>query len=190
MMLDIKTINTKMMMKIRLSFVYIFADVVLIIFSFFMGGLWLINTQVAFICSMLIVFASFLSYKGMIEKRLESGDLGDDRDLLDQIDDKYELFDDEKEIAQDLSAEEFKELYKEERAKLGGAKRSFFNLVKSWSGALSIFRLLSYGILFVAILFLIRKELFEPIAFLVGIGFSISMILLSADLAYPASTSF
>jgi len=160
-----------MMTTNRISLVYLFTDLILILFSLFMGGLWLINTQVAFICSMLIVFASFYSYKGMIEKRLESGDLGDDRDLLDKIDDEFELYDEETKIAQDLSAEEFKELYKEERAKLGGTKRSFFNLVKSWSGALSIFRLLSYGFLFVAMLFLIRKEVFEPIAFLVGIGF-------------------
>ena len=181
MTLDIKIINIKMMMTIRFSLVYIIADVVLIMISLYLGHFWLINTQVAFICSMLIVFASFLSYKVMIEKRLESGDIGYDRDVLDSLDNQFELYEENEEINKDLSAEEFKEIYKEERAKLGGAKRSFLNLVKSFRGVLSIFRIGSYGFLFMSVLFLIKKDIFEPIAFLIGIGFvPISSLLLSS----------
>ena len=58
-----------------------------------MGDLLLINTQVAFVCSMIIIFASFFSYKDMIEKRLENGEIPEERDELDKIDDKYGLFD-------------------------------------------------------------------------------------------------
>lgn len=158
----------------KIAFIYLALNVLLIIVSLILGGLWLINTQVAFICSMLIIFASFYSYKGLINKKIEDGDRGDDRDLLDKIDDKFELHE-EDELANEfqddsISKEEFKEIYKEERSKTGGVKRSFSNLGKSWSGALGVFRLLAYGFLFVAILVLIRKEFFEPIAFLVGLS--------------------
>jgi hypothetical protein len=131
-----------------------------------MGNLWLLNTQVAFISSLLIVLASFFSYKNMVDKRLLDGDAGDDRDVLDSIDDKYELYDEKEEA----SVIEFKEIYKQERKKSSEVKKSLVNLFKSWSGALSVFRIISYGVLFVALLVLIKQGLFEPIAFLVGVS--------------------
>ncbi len=158
-------------MKSKISFVYLGAYIFLILLSIFMGGLWLINTQVAFICSMIIIFASFLSYKGMIEKRLENGEIGEDRELLDTIDDKYGLYESEDEIKEkELSKEEFVKLYKEERKKSGGIKQTFSNLFKSGRGVFNPFRLISYVLLCVAMLFLIRNELFSAIPFLVGIG--------------------
>ncbi len=136
-----------------------------------MGGLWLINTQVAFICSMVIVFASFLSYRGMIEKRLENGEIPEERDELDKIDDKYGLFDEDENMeAKDLSKEEFVKLYKEERKKSGGIKQTFSNLFKSGRGVFNPIRLKSYVLLCISMLFLIKNELFSAIPFLVGIS--------------------
>jgi hypothetical protein len=155
----------------KISLFYIGLDAVLIIVSIAFGGYWLLNTQIAFICSMLIVLGSFFSYKKLVEKKIEDGHRGEERALLDKIDDKYELYDaDEETLNEDLSAEEFKEIYKQERKKVGGAKKSLSNMFSSWSGALGVFRLFAYFILFVSVLVLIRKELFEPIAFLVGLG--------------------
>lgn len=150
--------------------IYLICDMVLIALSLYIGGAWLLNTQVAFICSMLIVFGSFYSYKSMVEQKLHKGDFGDDRDLLDSIDDKHELFEESESKTEEISAQEFKKIYKEERARLGGTKRSFANLFKSWSGALGIFRILAYVVLFISILVLIRKGFFDPLAFIVGIS--------------------
>jgi hypothetical protein len=136
-----------------------------------MGGLWLINTQVAFICSMIIVFASFFSYKGMIERRLENGEIPDEVDELDKIDDKFGLFSEDEDIEQkELSKEEFVKLYKEERKKSAGFKQSFFNLFQSGRGIFNPFRLGAYLFLCMAMLFLIRQNLFSALPFLVGIG--------------------
>jgi hypothetical protein len=136
-----------------------------------MGGLWLINTQVAFISSLLVIFASFLSYKGMIEKKLENGEIGEERDLLDKIDDKYELFEEsEMKEEKELSKEEFVKIYKQERKKSSGIKQSLANLFKSGRGVFNPFRLGAYAFLCLAMLFLIRQELFSAIPFLVGIG--------------------
>jgi len=157
--------------KTKVSFVYIGASIFLILLSSVMGGLWLINTQVAFICSMVIVFASFLSYKGMIEKRLENGEIPEDRDELDAIDDKYGLFDkDENMQDQELSKEEFVKLYKQERKKSSNIKQTFSNLFKSGKGVFNPFRLIAYACLYIAMLVLIKNELFSAIPFLVGVG--------------------
>ncbi len=167
----IKSMKNKMVMKSKISSVFFGAYLFLVVLSLFMGGLWLINTQVAFICSMIIILASFFSYKGMIEKRLERGEIGDDRELLDTIDDKYGLYDSDEEIKdKELSKEEFAKLYKEQRAKNRGMKQTFTNLFKSGRGLFNPIRLLSYALLCVAILFLIRHELFSAIPFLVGVG--------------------
>jgi hypothetical protein len=158
-------------MKTKAAYIYIIADLILILFSIIMGGLWLINTQVAFISSMLVIFASFFSYKGMVEKRLEEGDIPKERELLDKIDDKYELFEDEEELQkQELSQKEFVKLYKEERKKSGGMKLTLNNLFKSKRGLFNPIRLLAYAFLVVAMFVLIRNEAFDAIAFLVGIS--------------------
>ena len=156
-------------MKSKISFVYFGAYLSLIFLSLFMGDLWLINTQVAFICSMLIIFASFLSYKGMIEKRLENGEIPDEVDELDKIDDKFRLFEEDEED-KELSKEEFVKYYKEQRKKSSGFKQSFSNLFKSGRGVFNPFRLIAYAFLCIAMLFLIKNNLFSAIPFLVGIG--------------------
>jgi hypothetical protein len=154
----------------KVAFIYFIADIILICISFFLGGTWLLNTQVAFICSILIVFASFISYKGMVEKKLDAGDFEEPRDLIDEIGDPHELFEEEKEKEKTLNKEEFQEIYRQEREKQKKSKKTFKNLFQSWSGALGIYRLLAYVLLFLAILILIRKGYFNPIAFIVGVS--------------------
>ncbi len=148
----------------KLSFVYLIADFLLIAVSIYLGGLWLLNTQVAFILSMIITFASFFSYKVMIEKRIEEGDKREYRDFYDELDDAYNLYEDE--IDSKNRAEEITKKVE----KKSSFYRMFANLASSISGALSLYRLLSYLLLVVVILYMIRHEVFSPIAFFVGIS--------------------
>ncbi len=157
-------------MKSRAFFVYFGAYLSLVVLSLVMGDLWLINTQVAFICSMIIIFASFYSYKGMIEKSLENGAIPDERDELDKIDDKFRLFEEEDEEEKELSKEEFVKYYKEQRKRSSGIKQSILNLFQSGRGFFNPFRLIAYVLLCVSILFLIRNSMFLAIPFLIGIG--------------------
>lgn len=48
---------------------YLVVDLFLIVISLYKGGFWLINTQIAFVSSMLIIFSSFYSYKKVIDKK-------------------------------------------------------------------------------------------------------------------------
>lgn len=166
-MFDIKNIKKKMMMKtvIRKFLGYfLFVDSLVIAFSLFMQGLWLLNTQVAFLCSLLITLATFISYKKLVERRVEAGAYSEEKDVLKKYEDPYDLYDDEEEGQEAQSEAEVKE------HKKIGFRESFRNLAQSYKGALSPYRLGAYGVLFLTILSLMRHEALEPIAFFVGLS--------------------
>lgn len=139
----------------RLLRFYLLGDVFVILFSLFQGGDWLLNTQLAFVCSLLITLASFRSYHTFVERRVDAGLIPDDKFDKYYEDDKEE--DDEKESVAPRVAKV-------------GFKQSFQNLALSYKSALSLYRILSYGVLFLAVLFLIRHDTLDAIAFFVGLS--------------------
>ena len=170
----------KMMMKINLEIqkfakVFILLDFCIILYYlFFQNKFWLLNTQVAFISSLFIIIASFLSYRKNIQNRLSNLDLsqineGIDRDKIDEIDDPYDLYTQYKEIPEDeLTTEKIKEIINDEKSKV--KRNSFKNIIFSASGFLSIYRILGYGILIFGFFALNNNKVFLPIAFIIGLG--------------------
>ena len=170
----------KMMMKINLEIqkfakVFILLDFCIILYYlFFQNKFWLLNTQVAFISSLFIIIASFLSYRKNIQNRLSNLDLsqineGIDRDKIDEIDDPYDLYTQYKEIPEDeLTTEKIKEIINDEKSKV--KRNSFKNIIFSASGFLSIYRILGYGILIFGFFALNNNKIFLPIAFIIGLG--------------------
>ena len=60
---------------IKFAKVFIFLDLCIFIYALvFQNKLWLLNTQIAFISSLLITVASFISYKKNIQNRLSNFD--------------------------------------------------------------------------------------------------------------------
>ena len=170
----------KMMMKINLEIqkfakVFILLDFCIILYYlFFQNKFRLLNTQVAFISSLFIIIASFLSYRKNIQNRLSNLDLsqineGIDRDKIDEIDDPYDLYTQYKEIPEDeLTTEKIKEIINDEKSKV--KRNSFKNTIFSASGFLSIYRILGYGILIFGFFALNNNKVFLPIAFIIGLG--------------------
>jgi hypothetical protein len=140
-------------------------DGVLVLISLWVSSAWLINTQVAFASSALITFATFFSYKRMVERRVEAGAFGEEKDVLKKYEDPYDLYD-EDEPNESL---EHEVPMIQESPKIG-FKESFKNLVNSYKGALSPYRLGAYGVLFVSVLSLMRHDLLEPIPFFLGLS--------------------
>jgi len=170
MIQDIKIIAKKMMtrmMSIKNIFIVMLAlDFMLVGFSLYSGGLWLINSQLAFLSSLLVTIASYFSYKRVIQKRVElEAENFDDRSELEKIEDPYDLYSDD-EVDENLSLQE---VIKEERAKVVSLKATANNLAKSIGGAFSPFRLLSYLFLFVAFLYLVNNQKFYVLAYIVGL---------------------
>jgi hypothetical protein len=146
--------------------VMIILDLALVGFSLYKGGLWLINSQLAVLSSLLVTVASYFSYKRVVEKRVKlEMESYDDRSELDKIEDPYDLYG-EDDVNEDL---DLKEVIKEERAKVVSLKATANNLAKSIGGALSIFRLLSYLFLFVSFLYLVNNQLFMVWAYVSGL---------------------
>lgn len=168
------------MMKINseiLNFAKIFflIDLCLVIYSLiFQDSIWLLNTQVAFISSLFITIASFLSYRRNINGRIANLDLsksqkGEDRDKIDEIDDPFDLYTEYEEIPEEeLTPQKIKEIIQDEKSKV--KKNSFKNTIFSAGGFLSIYRVLGYGILVFGFFALNNNKLLIPIAFIVGLG--------------------
>ena len=144
----------------NLFWIFLALDVLIIILSLVMQGYWLLNTQIAFICSLFVSMATFFSYKRVVERRVEAEAIDMHDDSLKKHEDPFELYEEEK----------IPEQTEVEVSKKSGVKESVRNLARSYKGALSPFRLGAYFILFISVLALIRHELFSPIAFLVGLN--------------------
>ncbi len=167
---DIKIINQKMRKMTkdfkRLFFLIIIFDLFLALFMLSKGWLWVLNSQIAFLISFFITISSFLSYKKNILKKAQHFDASlDDRDELDKIDDKYELFEEKKEEKENI---DIKEIIKEEKRKQRSLKKIFYNLKTTFSSFLSPLKLAGYILLVVSFLYLNRHSMLIIPAFLSG----------------------
>lgn len=116
------------------------------------------SMQIGFITSMLVMLASFVSYRRMIAVRVEKEiiTIDDSKDAIDRVEDPYDLYDDEEIIKEEQS---LAETIKEEKKKLKENRRSLFEILKDTKAALSVYRLGAYLLLVLGFLYLQRHEL-------------------------------
>jgi len=148
--------TTMRIMKNKISFSFLIMDILLIIVSLLVGKMWLINTQMAFICSMLITFASYYSYKKSINKKIKNANCGRYKDEYDELEDPYNLFDEETNDTK--------------KKKTGVINYTVKGFASGIGGALNIYRLSSYVFLIIVFLYLKRHNLFNPIPFFMGLS--------------------
>lgn len=174
-------INLKMTMKSK-SVIFSFAKVFfivnlcLIVYSLAAHNtIWLLNTQVAFVGSLFVTIASFLSYRKNVNNRLSNYKTpanalnSQDRDKVDEIDDPFDLYTEYEEIPEEeLTSEKIKEIIKDEKSKV--KKNSFKNTIFSAGGFVSIYRVLGYGSLVFGFFALNNNKLFLAVPFLVGLS--------------------
>ena len=155
-------------MSIRRYLLFFIAfDIFVLTYSYFQDRNFLISSQVGFLASLLVTLSSYFGYKRMVEHKIAIGDIPkEERDELDKIDDKFELYD-EDESDKEL---DFKEVVAMEKAKIKGIKQSAVNLKRSFFAVISPFRLLSYLFLIASFLYLNTHHLLDIFGFLVGIS--------------------
>jgi uncharacterized membrane protein len=132
-----------------------------------------INLEIAFFSSFFILMGSMYSYSKLVQKRVESYEGRDEKDLLEKIDDPYDLYDDE-ETKEEVNPDEvdLKELIKEEKKRIkatGAAK----NVKKTAPAMVSVYRLVPYGFLVLGFIGLKNNGLLELWPYLVGIGLGV-----------------
>ncbi|MFT7859642.1 MAG: hypothetical protein ABXS93_01770 [Sulfurimonas sp.] len=143
----------------------------IILLSFLFSYEAFINVEVAFFSSFLIILGSSLAYRNMVKKDLESGKYEEKRDLLDEIDDKYELYDDEE--INETPAEELdlKTIVKEEKKKI--KTFSLSSIKHGAKGGFSLLRLVPYIFLVFGFIALKNNEILDLAFYLPALAFGI-----------------
>lgn len=152
---------------------FIFSEVAIFALWFYSYAFF-INFQIAFISSVLILLGSTYSYKQLVERRVASEDRPDDTDLIDKIDDPFDLYSEE--ISSEAVADEdvdLKAVVKEEKKRLKEEKKTFTNTAKSAPALVSIFRVVPYLFLVLGFIGLKNNELLSLVPFLVGLAVGI-----------------
>ncbi len=140
-------------------------------------SLWLysytffLNFQIAFLSSVLILLGSTYSYKRLVENRVASEDRPDDTDLVDKLDDPFDLYSEEI-SSEPMDAEDLdlKTVVQEEKKRLKENKQTLKNTAKSTPALVSIFRVVPYLFLVLGFIGLNNNGLLSLVPFLVGLG--------------------
>lgn len=132
--------------------------------------LWLVsgevyaNFTVAMATSMLIVMGSLYSYRNMIHRRVADVDPEDNKDVIDMMDDPYDLYEEER--AEEI--EDIKKLIKEEKARQRA--NIVKNTTKNASAWVSAYRLIPYAFLVLGFIALENNGALNLLPYLVGLA--------------------
>jgi len=164
---DIKIMhNKKMMMKTIISPFFIFIGFQLFFIALFFNDIVAIkNIEFAYFSALFIIVGAFLSYKKTIKKGVEnfnmSEDLDNDLDTIDALEDPFDLY------SKDIKEKDIPEVLKEEKAK--NKKETLKNMQYSLPTFVSMYRLIPYSLLILGFLYLVNKDEFRAIIFIIGL---------------------
>ena len=135
----------------------------------------LYNTQIGYITSTLVMVASIVSYRRMVNARVEHNiiTMDDSKDVIDKLEDPYDLY---SEDAVEDEEKDFVETVKEEKKKHKENRRTVYQTIKDTKAALSIYRLGAYALLILGFLYLNRQGLLHIPSYIISLGIP-SMIL-------------
>jgi hypothetical protein len=144
-------------------------DIGIVIFCFLsQERIWLINSQIGFISSSLVMFASIISYRNMVNNRINAGVVvaEDNKETIEKIEDPYDLyskdeFEDEKSI---------QDVVKGEKARLKKNRRSVWQVTKDSRASLSFYRLGAYAILIMGFFYLDNIEMMNIPSYLTALA--------------------
>jgi len=133
----------------------------------FLSGAIYANFTVAMFTSMTIVMGSLYSYRNMIQSRVSDIDPEDNKDVIDMMDDPYDLYEEER--ADEI--EDIKQMIKEEKARQ--KSNIIQNTTKNGSAWVSVYRLIPYAFLVMGFIALENNHALEILPYLVGLAVGI-----------------
>jgi len=156
-------------------------DMVVLAVAAWMQGSWLINTQIAYVTSALVMGGSMFSYANMIRQRLAVAAIpeGGDRDIIDQLEDPHDLYSDPEPSVEPepVSAEEIKVAIREEKTRMKAQRRTVAQGLRDSRAAMSLYRLGAYGVLIFGFFYLRGHHVFQPLPYLAGLAVPIVVII-------------
>lgn len=158
---------TKTSIKIIKALVIIDIIAVCMVIIFFKSTL-LYSFEIGFFSSSLVISASLLAYKRMVDTRVEHNVItyDDSKDVIDTLEDPYDLYSEEVVSDED---KDLVEVVKEERKKAKDG-RPLFQILKDSQAALSVYRLGAYALLILGFLYLNRHHLLHIPSYLLALG--------------------
>lgn len=132
---------------------------------FFFDFVFLLNIQVAFFSSLFIVVGSFIGYKNNIIKQSEILANTNNRDIIDDMEDKFDLYGEINE--NELTQDDIKTILEDEKKKIS-MKDSFFNTIKNLNSLASMYRIFGYLFLVLGFFYLNNNHFLNPIVYLCG----------------------
>lgn len=119
---------------------------------------------IAMISSMLIVIGSLYAYRNMIQSRVENSEIDDFKDAIDEMDDPYDLYEEERE--QEIT--DIKQMLKEEKARQKG--NVLKNTTQNASAMVSVYRLIPYAFLIIGFIALKNSNALAILPYLIGLA--------------------
>lgn len=120
--------------------------------------------EVALLSGAVIIMGSLYAYRNMIRTRTLGVEIDDNKDIIDMMDDPYDLYEEER---QD-EVQDIKELIKEEKAK---QKQNIIeNTTKNSAAWVSVYRLLPYAFLVLGFLGLQNNHSLTLLPYMTGLG--------------------
>ena len=131
----------------------------LVIATYLISFEFYINLQVAFASSLFIILGASYAYRSMVNNQIEADIVDEKRDLLDEIEDPHELYDDEPINNTPVEELDLKTIVKEEKAKI--KTLSVKSVKHGAKGSVSLFRLVPYIFLVLGFIALKNNELLD-----------------------------
>lgn len=157
-------------MNRKILTVLVTVDLLLLIISIiFFDMKVLYNTQIGYITSTLVMVASIVSYRRMVNARVKHNivTMDDSKDVIDKLEDPYDLY---SEDVIDEEEKDFAQTVKEEKKKLKENRRTVFQTIKDTKAALSIYRLGAYAVLILGFLYLNRHDILHIPSYIISLG--------------------
>jgi len=150
--------NKNKNMFLDLVRILIAVDIGIVVFCYLEDNMkWLLNTQVAFFSTSLIILGAFIGYSNMVKLNLQNGNVGED--ILKKYEDPYNMDDEEDEIK------------KEDLEKLKPKKLKWYKAILfSFKGGFNFIRIFGYIFLIGGFLWLAYSKRFDAISFIFGVS--------------------
>ncbi len=130
------------------------------------------NLETAFVSALLILLGSMYSYRRLVRRNVDNGAALHLDDVVEKIDDPYDLYG-ETETVEPREERPLKEVIKEEKARLKASRATVKNTVKSAPAAMSLLRLVPYGVLVLGFIALKNNGVLDLRFYLPGLAVGI-----------------
>ena len=157
-------------MNRKILTVLVIVDVLLLLVSIIFFDMKVVyNTQIGYITSTLVMVASILSYRRMVNARVKHNivTMDDSKDVIDKLEDPHDLYSED--VVED-EEKDFATTVKEEKKKLKENRRTVYQTIKDTKAALSIYRLGAYALLILGFLYLNRQGLLHIPSYIISLG--------------------